>query len=253
MNKKINVLLIGESWFIQTIETKGFDSFSVGGYGTGIEYIQRVLSSDTTTFTHMPSHLVDSQFPDNVEGLLKYDVIIISDVGANTFLLPSETFFNLKAKPNRLELLRDYVAEGGGLCMCGGYMSFMGIEGKGRYHGTVIEEILPVTFANCDDRVECPQGIYFSQKPERHPILNGMPETWPMVLGYNKAFAKPDAEVIVSYDGAPILALGTYKKGRTLAFATDIAPHWCSKEFCEDPCYEVLWKNIVYYLAGELG
>ena len=31
---KIKVLFAGESWFFTTIETKGFDQFTIGGYET---------------------------------------------------------------------------------------------------------------------------------------------------------------------------------------------------------------------------
>ena len=46
--------------------------------------------------------------------------------------------------------------DGGGLLMIGGYLSFAGIDGKARYHGTPVEDALPVTIAATDDRVEAP-------------------------------------------------------------------------------------------------
>lgn len=159
MGKKIKTLLIGESWMVHTVETKGFDQFSFDYYGEGTEYIKPVLSQGDFEFYHMPSHRVSYDFPDSAEGLKEYDAIIISDVGANTFLLPVETFLQCNRTPNKLQIIKEYVENGGGLCMAGGYLSFMGIEGKGKYYGSVLEEVLPVNFQNCDDRMEHPEGL----------------------------------------------------------------------------------------------
>ena len=54
-------------------------------------------------------------------------MIILSDIGSNTLLLPPEVFLEGKRVPNRLELLKEYVSQGGGLVMAGGYLSFQGI------------------------------------------------------------------------------------------------------------------------------
>ena len=250
MNKKINVLLIGESWMVHTIETKGFDVFTADHYDTGIQYIQPTLTTDEITFTHMPCHTVSTDFPQTVEGLLQYDVILISDIGANTFLLPVETFLQGKPSVNKLTLLRDYVRAGGGLCMIGGYLSFMGIEGKGRYNGTPIEEVLPINFLTYDDRQEHPEGITVSIDPASHEIFRGTDGVFSGILGYNKAVAKPDCNVIAAFEnGDPYIALGQFGKGRSIASTTDCAPHWSSPDFCQSENYRTLWQNMVKWLA----
>ena len=43
-----------------------------------------------------------------------------------------------KPVPNRLKLLRDWTANGGGLAMIGGYFSFQGIDGRARWHRTAV-------------------------------------------------------------------------------------------------------------------
>ncbi|WP_262199294.1 glutamine amidotransferase, partial [Escherichia coli] len=75
------------------------------------------------------------------------------------FLLQNETFYQLKIKPNALESIKEYVKNGGGLLMIGGYLSFMGIEAKANYKNTVLAEVLPVIMLDGDDRVEKPEGI----------------------------------------------------------------------------------------------
>jgi len=144
-------------------------------------------------FTHLPSHLAGVQFPNTEEGLAAYDVIILSDIGANTLLLHPDTWIHGRPTPNRLRLLREWVARGGGLIMCGGYYSFAGIYGAARYHRTPIEEVLPVDISPYDDRVEAPEGVVPLPVGTEHPILAGVRGPWPALLGYNEVALKPDA------------------------------------------------------------
>ena len=251
MDKKIRVLLIGESWMVHTIETKGFDVFTADHYDTGIQFIQPVLTTDEIEFNHLPCHLVSTDFPKTLEGLLDYDVILISDIGANTFLLPVETFLQCKTSVNKLALLRDYVRAGGGLCMIGGYLSFMGLEGKGRYHGTPVEEVLPVNFLPYDDRQEHPEGLQLDLDVNAHEIFKGMDGKIEGILGYNKAIAKDGCTVAAAFDnGDPYIVLGEFGKGRSIAYTTDCAPHWSSFAFCESENYRILWQNMVKWLAN---
>ena len=247
---KISVLLIGESWMTHITETKGADVFSYDTYETGTQYIREALSTDDIQFHHMPCHLVQTEFPDSAAELKKnYDVVVISDCGANTFLLPAKTFLHCQRTPNKLEILREFTETGGGLCMAGGYMSFMGIEGKGRYNNTPVEKALPVTFFPYDDRRELPQGVSVPADTQKHPILNGLSGSWGPILGYNRAVAKENALVALSYEGDPILSLTEYGSGRSIAFACDCAPHWCPPELCQSDNYKILWRNIVRWLV----
>jgi uncharacterized membrane protein len=86
-------------------------------------------------------------------------VVILSDIGANSLLLAPDTFERSAVAPNRLAAVEQYVRDGGGLLMIGGYLSFAGIEGKARYHGTPVEAALPVTISPQDDRAERPEGV----------------------------------------------------------------------------------------------
>ena len=252
MGKIIKTLLIGESWMVHTVETKGADQFSIDYYGEGTEYIKSVLSEEGFEFYHMPCHRVSCDFPKSVSELKKYDVIIISDIGSNTFLLPVETFLQSKKTPNKLQMLKEFVLDGGGLCMAGGYLSFMGIEGKGKYNGSVLEEILPVNFQNCDDRQEHPEGLEVKIDPKKHPIFQGLPDTLRGFLGYNRAAVKEGCSVLAQIADDPFLVTGEFGKGRSIAYATDVAPHWSSPEFCESREYKILWQNMVKWLAKEL-
>lgn len=248
--KKYQMLFAGESWLTHNMEVKGWDDFSVGGYGTEIHRV-RAAMEDFAEITHLPSHEVGEKFPATMEELKKYDVVILSDVGANTILLHPAVFTRSERFPNRLQLLADYVEQGGALGMMGGYLTFQGIGAKGCYHGSPVEKVLPVDFLPYDDRQEHPEGIDLVVDPERHPALKGLPAQWPYLLGYNKALAKPDAQVAVEYQGDPILSFYEYGKGRSFAWASDCAPHWMPPAFCEWEYIKLFWKNIVDWTVNK--
>lgn len=249
MQKKI--LFVGESWAVNTLEIKGCDHFYIGGYGEGTEYIQAALS-ECFDFKYLSATQAPATFPTDMETLQQYDAILLSDIGANSLLLNPKTFYKFEPTPNRLDLIAKFVRDGGGFGMIGGYMTFMGIEGKGFYKDTIIEDILPVNLLTRDDRVEQPQGITVVAEPSSHTILSGVDREWPLLLGYNRLIPKENAQVLATYGKDPILTIGTYGKGRTLAFASDCAPHWAPPQFCEWSCYRVLWQRMVQWLVMEL-
>ena len=139
---------------------------------------------------------------------------------------------------------------GGGLLMIGGYLSFAGIEGKARYHGTPVEAALPVLISSVDDRVECPQGVVPEPLATDHPVLRGVPGPWPAVLGYNRVTAREGAEVVVSCGADPLVACCRHDRGRSAVFTSDCAPHWAPPEFLDRPGYRVLWPNLIRWLAA---
>lgn len=190
------------------------------------------------------------EFPFSLEELKKYDLIILSDIGANTLLLPGATFTRSELMPNRCNLLRDYVLEGGALLMVGGYLTFSGVDAKGKWQDTAVQEVLPVQVLATDDRMEHCEGV----RPvfvKDHVVFEGIEKTWPRVLGYNKTILKPEAELLASVCGDPFIALGEYGKGRSAVFTTDCAPHWAPPEFCEWKDYNRLFQNLARWLIKE--
>jgi hypothetical protein len=153
------VLIAGESWTVHSIHQKGFDSFTTTEYAEGVRWLKAALEGAGYEVVFQPSHVAARDFPATAAALSGFDCVFLSDIGANTLLLHPDTFVRSIALPNRLHAIRDYVAGGGGLVMVGGYLTFQGIEAKGQYAGTAIEETLPVTLSRYDDRVECPQGV----------------------------------------------------------------------------------------------
>jgi uncharacterized membrane protein len=250
MTERGRVLIAGESWVMHTIHQKGFDSFTTTDYGEGHQFLAAALEAGGYAVEHLPNHLAPSRFPSEPAALAQYDLIILSDIGANTLLLSPDTFVRSLPTPNRLHLLRDHVAAGGGLVMVGGYLTFSGIEGKGRYAGTAVEDALPVLIQPIDDRVERPEGVVPRLVDADHRIVAGLPETWPALLGYNRLTARPEATVVAAVDDDPLLAVWNYGQGRAVAFASDCGPHWAPPAFIEWDGYARLWQQMVGWVAG---
>ncbi len=248
----MKVLIAGETWIKHIIHVKGFDSFTNSEYGEGIGWFREAMKSGDIEMTHIASHDVAEKFPSTVEELQKYDAVILSDVGSNTILMNINTFTHSAVQPNRLNVIKEYVEAGGGFAMIGGYMSFQGIDCRGQYKDTAIEEILPVNLMSTDDRSEHPEGVHFEIIQPDHPILNGIPNEWPHFLGYNRLKAKEGADVIAEHNGHAFISTIQYGKGRTFAFASDCAPHWGPKEFVEWEHYNAFWVNVVKWLAKDI-
>jgi uncharacterized membrane protein len=246
------ILIAGESWIKHISHIKGFDIFTSCEYETGVKWIKEALESGGFEVVHMPGHEVSDNFPFNSGELCEYAAIVLSDIGANSLQLSTETFSKGRAMPDRCKAIEDYVYEGGAFAMIGGYLSFSGIDAKARYGATAIGGILPVTIHNVDDRVECPQGVTPKVVDASHPIMKGLGD-WPHFLGYNKTAIRvePDVKLLATAEGDPFIAVREYGKGRTGIFASDAAPHWGPVEFLEWPGYKLFWTQFFKWLVRE--
>lgn len=244
--KMKKVLICGESYMGYTVHIKGADSMCTSGYFENVGWLRSAVEKAGYEVAYMPSNLALSQFPDTVEKLQAYDLVILSDIGANSLMMTDLSFRQSLPAPDRCVALRDYVKAGGALIMVGGFMSFTGIEGKARYGSTPLAEVFPVQLLPYDDRVEMSSGVIPQSVEKDHPILRNMPEPWSYFIGYNKTIADPErGRVIATINNDPLIAVREYGKGRCAVFTSDCAPHWAPKAFLESNAYAVLWKNMV--------
>ncbi len=193
---------------------------SVAAYPAGI------LTHFGFEFDYFPS---DYRFKDaDLDG--NYRCIVISDY-------PSVNF-----SKEQLNIIAEKVLHGSGFVMLGGWESFTGAAGG--YNKTVLTEILPVVMSDSDDRVNCPQGCLV-EKLLDNEITQDLPfDDCPPNIGcYNRFKAKPEGQVVLQArpmkivrrfgefefqpgEPDPLLVLGEFGRGRTAAFASDVAPHW---------------------------
>lgn len=251
MDAAMRVLVAGESWMTHSVHVKGFDSFTTSSYHEGGDAMLAALRARGCEVTYQPSHVAANAFPDTVDGLRGFDVVVLSDIGANTLLLPDRTFVRSERSGNRLQMLGAWVRNGGALLMVGGYLTFQGIEGKAAYHATAVEEVLPVILSAADDRQEHPEGVVPETVAPHHPVAAGLGR-WPALLGWNRVTPRQDVEVVARIGGDPLIALRRVGSGRSAVFASDCGPHWGPPEFLAWPGYGPLWGNLAAWLAGRM-
>ncbi|OZC57516.1 cytoplasmic protein [Rhodococcus sp. 06-621-2] len=250
MGKK--VLIAGESWMTTSTHVKGVDEFTVHSYVEGVGPLKDALTSRGHDVVHMPAHLVPTQFPGTGAALSEYDVVVLSDIGANSIQLAPGVFDRFQAGQDRLVALRDWVSGGGALMMIGGYLSFSGFQARGAFRQTALADALPVTMLPEDDRVETPGGMTPDVVDSSHPALGGSGGRWPALLGYNRVVAKGGTSVPATINGDPLVVAGEYGSGRSVVFTSDCSPHWAPPEFCEQWAgYTDLFDGLITWVAGE--
>ena len=140
--------------------------------------------------------------------------------------------------------------------MIGGYFSFQGINGGARWHKTPVEEVLPVDLPA--DRRPGRGAGRLPRRAGRSPSIRcwpGLDGEWPVLLGLNEVVLKdaPGVELLArapaDAGGHPLLAVGTHGKGRTLAWTSDIGPHWLPDSFVAWPGYARLWRQALQWVT----
>jgi len=157
----------------------------------------------------------------------------------------------VKTYPDRLRFLKNWVADGGGLMMLGGWLSFSGDREVGGWRRSVLAEALPVECLAGDDLVESSEGFAAKVDEAEHPLAKGLPwRSFPPIFGYNELVAKKDAVVIASVKetGHPLVVAGKYGKGRVYVYASDPAPHW-GINFELWTGYDAFWQQALKWVS----
>jgi uncharacterized membrane protein len=233
--------------------------FEQKGYEVHI-WCQPILDAlnarDDITVEHMTNWRALREFPETPEEIAEnYDVVVLSDIEQECLVLyPWERMSKSPMGPNRVKSIRDFVKQGGGLIMVGGWQSFTGRRGIGNWANTEVEEALPV---NClevnDDRNETPAGVHIERLDKKHPVTKNIPwEKGPVFTGYNRLEVKTDARVLakVKDTGDPFIVVREFGRGRSMAFASDISPHW-GAGFQKWDKYGQSFAQAIRWLAGK--
>jgi uncharacterized membrane protein len=165
-----------------------------------------------------------SGLPDTREAWQSYDVIISADVQKANFT------------PEQLQWVVEMVAErGAGFCMIGGMTSF----DAGKWQQTVWEKLVPVEMTTEGHGHKwIDTWTIFPAEVRKHPLLqldadpeknNRILDAHPKLLGFHDIRrAKPGATVLAIRKGstAPLTAVQSYGKGRTMAYLSDPTGGW---------------------------
>lgn len=251
------VLLAGETFHITSFASKGLEVGASSRYSNGATRYISGLAKQGIQVVQIGGERCEADFPRSLEALADYSTVVLSDVGALSLLYTPETRIGQRSV-NRLELLRQWVEQGGALMMAGGYTSFQGMDGSAMFHGTAVEECLPVEINPGPDGQEAPEGLDPVITNAKHPVLAGVTSPIPFILGMNRVHARAGNEVKTlvhcSHRGHdfPLLSVRDYGAGRSLAWMTDIGPHWLSEDFMHWDGYDTLMTNMVRWLAREI-
>lgn len=249
----IQVLYVGDSEVVLNRYLVGADVIEQSYFNDNGRWFRDAMANEASIkVRHITPHGVATEFPTSLHELKTYDVVIFSDVGYNSMIFyPGLTPpYVYPLGPDRVGMVREFVVQGGGFLMVGGYLSFAGLNGIARWGGTEIEEILPVSIARHDDRIEVVQGFRFELIQPEHPIVAGLPwhEAGWTLCGYNQVTLKTGATSIAEYRNDPLIACWDFEKGRTAIFASDFAPHWAG-DFVHWAHYSTFWKQMIQWLA----
>ncbi|NOZ86123.1 MAG: cytoplasmic protein [Deltaproteobacteria bacterium] len=248
--KRLHVLYVGDTQTGHFLTSPGVGLYLSGGRMDESLHLRSALGSDgAIEVTHVASGEISELLPVSARDFALYDAIVLSDITADTLLLYSDPK-QMPPGPNRLNMIKEYVENGGVLLMIGGWFSFGGFGGQARYHGSPLEEVLPVVIKDGDDRKETPEGAGVKVLEPGHPVLTGL-TAWDEVLfaGYNVLKAKPGSRVLLETDsGDPLLVITSWGKGTTCAFASDCGPTWVGT-MLSWAGYSKFWCRLIRFLV----
>ena len=200
-------------------------------------------------------------FPTNMVSLLKYDVVINSDISRGAFT-PEQL-------DNTVSLVEKH---GGGFVMVGGSTAF----GAGQYDKTVIDKLMPVDVVGNRDSMWQGFGLKIPEEAYDHPIMRvgltadetrrAWNEKFPGFGGLNLVNRlKPGAVSLALHDKKTnqygplvVFAVQQIGRGRTMAFTSDTTPGWGSSFESRfgsgtdrNGYYRQFWNNAVRWLAAD--
>ncbi|MCL4394996.1 MAG: glutamine amidotransferase [Chloroflexi bacterium] len=251
------ILYAGDSAIKAVLGIEGMEIFSLMDevWDAGVT-LQNALEQAGHSVTRMLSHEAYHHLPETAEQFAAFDVVILSDIGHDTVLLyPGARRNAVPMGPNRMKEIVRYVQNGGGLFYIGGYFTYQGHNGQGRWYGTPVAKILPVEILPLpDDRIEAPEGAHVQVLLPNHPILSGIPlDGLPIFMGYNKtAPSGGELLAVIGEEKDPFLACAKVGRGRVVALTSDCAPHWGS-DMVRWPHYRQFVDQVIRWLVGGLG
>ncbi len=179
-------------------------------------------------------------FPISWAELFRYDLVVLADGDAQAL------------RRYGCEMLKDYVAQGGGVLFLGGHNSL----GKASLKGTALAELLPVQTRGRWDLRPAPAG----PAQAGAEALPALAAAWPQAARVDwlqEAVAKPGATVHLAWGDRPLLVTGTHGKGRVAVFTgtvyvnQEVAGPDAPPLFCAAPGYAAFLQGVLQWLQGK--
>lgn len=153
------------------------------------------------------------------EELLGYDLIILNNVGADALGEAGEI------------AVSQYVKAGGSLLVCGGLSTL----GKGRFDESPLGEVLPIVTGEFFDIERLEKFQLIVAKTDKNAGFGEV--QWIQRV----KSVKPEAEVLLTADGRPLLVVGQYGNGRVAVWLgtpmgdpkKETIPYWKSPKWLE--------------------
>ncbi len=198
-------------------------------FGSSGQFLNTVDADPETGEKIYPVEHPTQGFPRTLAELLKYDVVIHSDIRKESF--------SAEQLQNMARLVEEY---GGGFVMIGGHSAF----GQGGYHRTILDRIIPVAMEQENDSQSRPFHLKIRPAALAHPLIAlgatraETEQIWtakfPYLFGLNLVDrAKPGAVVLAedpssfnAYGPRLVLAVQNVGKGRSMAFMSDTTRSW---------------------------
>jgi uncharacterized membrane protein len=243
-------------------------------FGSNGQFLNTVDADPDTGEQIYPVEHPTKGFPRTMAELLKYDVIIHSDIRTDSF--------SGEQLQNMARLVEEF---GGGFVMIGGNSAF----GKGGYHRTILDRVIPVAMEQDNDSQARQIRLRVPGEAIAHPVMaiggsrdeneQIWTEKFPPLYGCNLVDrAKPGATVLGvdaaarnRYGPRLLLAVQNIGKGRSMAFTSDTTRSWgrdfetlwgepinpglpLTERNCDSRYYRQFWVNAVRWLAsGRIG
>ena len=180
--------------------------------------------------------------------------IIFADVETKCLMLHPDFFQRAKwgdeslVFPDRFELLRKWVEDGGHFHMNGGWLSFSGELGKGGWGRSRFHTALPVECRQGDDLIESTAGFRVRSTARDSAIMKGLDlASAPMLLGFNETKLRDGGEALVEIEDQdqwyPLLASRELGSGHVTCWTSGASPHW-GINFVKWSDYSRFWAQL---------
>lgn len=184
----------------------------------------------------------------SADALTSYDGFILGE------LIAGEGVTGARVMDSAIQRsIQERVEDGAGFVHIGGWTSYQGGNNDwgGFWHGTPIDEILPVSissdFDTNDNGCDLPRLL-----DAKHSIVKGLDwRALQRVGGYNWVSPSDGANVVVIdfKSKAPLIVTGSYGNGKTVAFTAGLAGGW-DEDFRKWSDFPQLWRQITSFVTS---